>query len=200
MLALRLPIATGWGGLFSLVIFWALWTLVDAPIEIGDRVKATRIEFTRLLTDSAAAIKPREEKPTWTPPQAPPSVPGLKIPTVGDPVRVVPDRGPIVDIPRPGSVVMSGTDHDAQPTIRVYPEYPPGELHRGIEGWVQVRFSVTATGMVRDVTVVDSYPANVFDEATIEAVRRWRYSPKVVDGAAVERIGLQTVIVFELDE
>lgn len=201
MLAARLPMATGWGGFLSLFMFWALWVLVSAPIEVGKRAEATRIHFTRLLNDSDVTPKPEErQKPEWTAPDAPPGVPGIEVPTADGPARSVPDRPSITGITGPRTAITSGTDHDAEPVVRVNPQYPPGELRRGVEGWVQVRFSVSKTGMVTDVQVVDANPPNVFDDATINAVRRWRYRPKVVDGVPVERVGLQTVIVFELKE
>jgi protein TonB len=63
-----------------------------------------------------------------------------------------------------------------------------------------VQFSVTAAGTVRDAAVVASEPGTLFDEAALKAIARWRYNPRVVDGMAVERVGLQTVIRFELED
>jgi protein TonB len=64
---------------------------------------------------------------------------------------------------------------------------------------VQVRFTVTAAGTVRDALVVASQPARVFDGAALEAVARWRYNPRVDGGVAVERVGLQALIRFTLE-
>ena len=61
-----------------------------------------------------------------------------------------------------------------------------------------MQFSVTATGRVRDPVVVASEPGTTFDEAALKAIARWRYNPRVVNGEAVERVGLQTIIRFEL--
>ena len=38
----------------------------------------------------------------------------------------------------------------------------------------------------------------MFDDAALKAIARWRYNPKVEDGVAVERVGVQTVIRFQL--
>ena len=75
------------------------------------------------------------------------------------------------------------------------PDFPPGV---NTEGWVKVQFSITAAGTVRDAFVVDASPKGVFDSAALKAIARWRYSPKVDGGVAVESVGLQTLIHFEL--
>jgi protein TonB len=99
----------------------------------------------------------------------------------------------------PTGTATVGIDRDPLPVVRIDPDYPAGALRGGIEGWVEVQFSVTATGAVRDVVIVDSHPKNMFDEAVLKAVGRWRYNPKVDGGIAVERIGMRTRILFELD-
>lgn len=55
--------------------------------------------------------------------------------------------------------------------------YPPRARSRGIEGWVDVAFTVDATGRVAGARVLSAQPAGTFDEAALAAVRRWRYAP-----------------------
>ena len=42
-------------------------------------------------------------------------------------------------------------------------------------------------------------PKGVFDAAALKAIARWRYTPKIEGGVPVERVGLQTVIRFQLE-
>jgi protein TonB len=84
------------------------------------------------------------------------------------------------------------------PMVRVAPVYPPNAAALEIEGWVQVQFSTTRTGRVTHIRVIDSAPKGLFEEATVQALQRWRYSPKVVNGRAVERVGVQTIVRFDL--
>ena len=84
---------------------------------------------------------------------------------------------------------MRGEDRDAIPIVRVAPEYPPRAIARGIEGWVQVQFTVTTIGTVKDAIVVAAEPRKTFDDAALKAIARWRYNPKVENGVAVERVG-----------
>lgn len=57
---------------------------------------------------------------------------------------------------------------------------------------------ISPAGTVTNVFVVDSEPPRVFDRAALRAVARWKYRPKVEDGAAVVRHGVMVVLTFEL--
>jgi periplasmic protein TonB len=46
---------------------------------------------------------------------------------------------------------------------------------------------------------VDAEPKQMFDEAALKAIARWRYNPRVEGGVAVERVGVQTIIRFQLE-
>jgi TonB family protein len=59
--------------------------------------------------------------------------------------------------------------------IEVSPQYPADAQTRGIEGYVDVTFTVTPRGTVENAEVADSQPARVFDQAALAAVSRWRY-------------------------
>jgi protein TonB len=80
----------------------------------------------------------------------------------------------------------------------VPPEYPRAAEMRGLEGWVDVEFALTADGQPREVEVTDADPAGTFDEAAIDAVRQWRYqSPAETDWPEDELIRIR--INFGLD-
>ncbi len=98
-----------------------------------------------------------------------------------------------------GMKMSAGSDRDIIPLVRINPEYPARALSRGVEGYVIVQFTITATGMVRDVIVVDAKPKGMFDTAAVRAVERWRYNPKVEEGVAVEGVGVQTMLNFQLE-
>jgi len=99
-----------------------------------------------------------------------------------------------------GLSISAGSDRDVVPLVRINPDYPPRALSRGIEGWVQVQFTITETGSVADAIVVDASPKGVFDDAAIKAILRWRYNPKVEGAVAVARKGVQTILRFELED
>lgn len=70
-------------------------------------------------------------------------------------------------------------------TRTVAPTYPADALKKGIEGWVELAFTVMPNGTVDDVEVRNASPADVFDEAAIRAIRQWRFEPVVRNGKAV---------------
>ena len=92
-----------------------------------------------------------------------------------------------------------GADRDAVPLVRIEPDYPMQARQRGIEGWVVVEFTISTAVTVKDATVVASEPGNVFDRAAVQAVRKWKYNPKIVDGKPVERPGVKIRLDFEME-
>jgi protein TonB len=198
MFAIRVPFAVVAGAMSSAAIFFGLAQLIGASFEVTPRAEARIIEFTRQIIDTPE-VNRRDPQVTREPPTLRPGPLRISGGQEGS-VTLVEYTGPALDpaIGRPG-FPLRGVDGDVVPIIRQDPEYPARALTGGVEGWVQVRFSVTAVGSVRDATVVASEPGTTFDEAALKAIARWRYNPRVVDGEAVERVGLQTVIRFELE-
>ncbi len=69
--------------------------------------------------------------------------------------------------------------------VRVPPTYPRTALAQGIEGYVEVLFTVTETGSVANPSVISAAPRGVFEDVTIAAVSRWRFQPEVRNGRPV---------------
>ena len=82
---------------------------------------------------------------------------------------------------------------------RVAPKYPRRALVRGIQGAVVTRFCITPPGEPGGVEVVDESPPGVFAEAAIEAVRQFRYAPRIVLGKPVEVCGIENRLGFGLE-
>jgi protein TonB len=81
----------------------------------------------------------------------------------------------------------------------VTPEYPAKAQRRKQQGFVDLNFTTTVEGDVKDVVVVRSQPEEVFDDAAIRAIRRWKFKPVEVNGEPVEqRLSLR--ISFQLTE
>jgi protein TonB len=204
MSALRLPFSVVGGALLSAAVFLALYQFVNVPLNIASAVIIDRTDYKPQRPHIPVEIT-RPTKIERPPPQL---VPGATTKIVGDPVGV--DRtalvrtgfelpGTRIDLPR-GNGGGFGVDRDVIPVVRMTPDYPPHAAGKNIEGWVQIQFNVTTAGTVRDPVVVASQPPGEFEDAAVKAIARWRYNPRIDGGVAVERVGLQTVIRFELQK
>jgi TonB family protein len=79
----------------------------------------------------------------------------------------------------------------------VPPVYPREAERLGVKGWVDVEFTIALDGTTQDVVVRSSQPQRTFDQAAVDAVKRWRFAPVTRDGAAVaQRAAMR--IRFEL--
>jgi len=85
----------------------------------------------------------------------------------------------------PAPVETPLPDRDLEAVSTPQPLYPPAAFRAGIEGWVEVDFTVTADGSTRDVEVAAAQPGEVFDAAAVAAVANWTFRPRVVNGRPV---------------
>jgi TonB family protein len=67
----------------------------------------------------------------------------------------------------------------------VPPSYPREAERLGLSGWVDVEFTIAPNGTTQDLVVRNAQPLRTFDEAAVDAVKRWRFEPVMRDGAAV---------------
>ncbi len=78
------------------------------------------------------------------------------------------------------------------------PVYPPEAQAAGVEGYVTLRYDVTAQGEVANPRVVESVPSGVFDAAALRAVSQWRFRPPMVSGRNVALRDRVSTLRFEL--
>ena len=79
------------------------------------------------------------------------------------------------------------------------PVYPAGAKRRGIEGFVEILFTITPQGRVEDIEVIASEPGDTFVAATRTAVGRWRFSPPRRNDKAVS-VRVSQMVRFQLEE
>lgn len=199
---LRVPVAFALALLIAAATFWFLARLIQSPTDMSEMAKATRIEFTRMRKDTEVEKKREEVRKAQRERTAQvPVTPRLSVSSntslTSAPVQMVQPKIDASGVKM--NLTAGGSDRGVAPLVRVNPDYPRRALERSIEGWVHVRFTITAAGTVKDLVVVDAEPKGVFDEAASKAVLRWRYNPRVENGVAVERVGEQTLIRFKLE-
>lgn len=79
------------------------------------------------------------------------------------------------------------------PLVRIPPRYPGRAAQRRIEGSVTIEFTITKNGTVTDAVVVEAKPSSVFNNAALQAIRKWKFKAKIVNGKAYEQRARQTL-------
>ena len=161
-----------------------------------------RMGIGRLKRDEDINLKkrklPRKVKPKEPPPPPPMDMAQVRRPrqdmNVGTNFATGLDLGSGPELGAPSE------DTDILPLFRIPPQYPRRAEARGIEGWVELEFTISKTGTVKNPMVVDAYPPSIFDRAATKALLKWKYKPKIEDGKPIERPGVRVLISFELED
>jgi protein TonB len=200
-MTLRIATAVGLGLVTTFGLFWVMQALVGVTGELKEGRTGARVEFVRLKRDTTPEIKKREP-PRREKPDQPPPPPEMNMAKAMNPSDAVGDIIPMVDtgveLEKATSLGAGGSDRDVVPLVRVDPDYPARARQRGIEGYVDLEFTIGPAGTVEDLRVIGANPPSVFDRSALRAVRRWRYNPKMENGAAVSRPGIKVRLRFEL--
>ena len=190
------------GSLVTLSLLFIMHLL----IEFGESALSSprdrhTLEFVRIKRNenlNTEDITP--EKPP-KPPEVPPEIPPQDMDNIDPSAPTIniapPTVAANVDIGGPGG--MNIAEGDYLPIVRVAPIYPARALSRGVEGYVDMSFTVTATGTVKDPIVMFS-TSSLFDRAATRAVLKFKYKPRVVDGQPVEVVGVKTRITFKIED
>ena len=183
------------------LLFVMQWLIATGKGALTKPRERAQLDFVRVKRNenlnTQEVIPEKPPKPPETPPETPPQ----------DMDNIDPDT-PTIDVARP--TIMGGADiggpgrmniaeGDYLPIVRVAPVYPSRALSRGLEGFVDMSFTVTATGTVKDPIVLQS-TSSMFERAATRAVIKFKYKPRVVDGIPVEVPGVKTRITFELQD
>jgi protein TonB len=198
----------GVAALLAMGVTFGLFYLMQALIsmaegKLNDAYSGQVVEFVRLKREEVLELKKRE-MPDKKPPEEPPPPPQLDLSRAARPDQTLGTMaiagGLDLDVTGGPNLGAVASDSDVVPVVRVNPQYPIRAAERGIEGWVEVEFTISAAGTVKSPHVLNAHPANVFDRAALRAIAKWKYNPKIEDGVAVERPGVQVRLAFDLQE
>ena len=65
-------------------------------------------------------------------------------------------------------------------------ESPPAAKANGISGYVLVGFTIDSNGRTKNIKLVESEPAEIFDDSALEAAARLLYTPRIDNGRRVD--------------
>ena len=196
---IALPVAI----VVTLFLFWLMPFLIATGNKaLQDETASASIEFTRMQRDEQVKTKERQkpDRPdkVEAPPPPPPSSAATASPDGASMIGMAPpNMGKDLNLGR--NNLNAPSDGEAIPLVRVPPQYPERAASRGIEGWVQLGFTVNETGGCEEIKVIAADPPDIFDKAAIRALERWRYKPKIDDGRPVKQYNQQVVITFDLE-
>ncbi|QSZ42719.1 TonB family protein [Sulfurimonas aquatica] len=91
--------------------------------------------------------------------------------------------------------IMNENTVDVKPKVLSRPplEYPADAAKNGIKGYVVINLLVGKDGSVELAKVLESQPVGVFDEAALNAVRTWRFSPAMYKAKPVKMWAKQKI-------
>ncbi len=87
-----------------------------------------------------------------------------------------------------------------QPISCPRPQFPYRAKVRGVSGMVRVAFTVLENGLVENVEVIEAEPSGFFEEAALDAVRKWRFSPGKKQGTPMCTKMKSTIDFMLVDE
>lgn len=187
------------GTFITLSLFWVMNHLIAMqPGVVTEPRDPWRFTFLPQMDDEPVIV---DNGPEFTPEQLTETEPTPPRPehamdtgTIG--VRLTQPPAP----PSTGGFVPGAlNDGPLVAIVRVRPVYPIRAQEQGIEGHVLVQFDVTAEGTVTNITVIES-SHRVFENSAIDAAKRFRFKPRVVDGVPQPTTGLQNLFTFEMEQ
>jgi protein TonB len=194
--------------LLAVVCALALFGLMNSVIHVSGHgaLKAETlqtIDFVRLRRDSQVESLERR-KPPPPPPKPPPPPAKMRVEAAsvqsGSSGFAMPAMSLNANVSGGGFLGQMGSgggnglfDGDIIPLQRIPPQYPRDAARNNITGWVQLEVLVNPDGTVRSARVLDSKPKGLFEAAAVQAVLRWKFKPKVVNGLPVQQKGAQKI-------
>ncbi|MEM9403578.1 MAG: energy transducer TonB [Pseudomonadota bacterium] len=189
----------------GIAITLSLLFVMHLLIEYGeDAVTKERpkyqLDFVRVKRNENLNVDDYTPEKPPPPPEVPPEVPPQEMDDLSA-------DGPSINIAAPsvsgagdigGPAGMNVAEGDYLPIVRVAPVYPARALSRGLEGYVDLVFTVTSAGTVAD-PMVEFSTSSLFERAAIRAVLKFKYKPRVVDGVPIDVPNVKTRISFKIE-
>ena len=94
---------------------------------------------------------------------------------------------------------FNSNDGEYLPIFRAPPIYPRRAQERGMCGWVDLMYTVTAAGGVRDPQVTAS-SSRMFESAAKKAALKYKYKARQVGGKPVDVPGVEIRVRFEMED
>jgi protein TonB len=199
---LRVLIGAGLAAVVTTGLFYLMPLLIEMADKSLDEKPAMKIADIT-MPDRDIEVNTKEAKPDKPDdPEEPP--PDLDQPEIDD-VDINPDAinmSPNLDgdLKIGLGAGLGGADGEYLPIVKVAPMYPRRANSRGVEGYCTVEYTVTKSGSIKDPVAVDCQPKGYFERASVKAAQKFKYKPRVIDGEAIDVLGVQNRFTYELEK
>lgn len=169
------PIKTVWRGALT-----AQYSLSGQQVETApaDKTMPVSVQPTHI-----AQIQTIQSDPAYI--HLPSGMPAVHIASPAAPAAL-----DIPAMPRAVDVAAAGSDpaparSGGEVIARYSPQYPVFAQERGVEGDARIAFTLTKDAEVADVRVVRVTGSELFGQAALRAIRRWKFTPVILSGKPV---------------
>ena len=181
-----------------------MYTLIKGKDYVDLDDKAQKIIDLIQTKQDLNVVEKQPEKPQ-KPEQAPIEQPDIPPPPMASQDNAIDnsvnfsavDMAGALDISSGNSLGPQSEDGDVSPLWK-HNQFILGLRRKKALGYVTIKYTVTASGSVKDVVVLDANPKNVFERSAIAAAKRFKYKPKMENGQAVEFVGKVKTLKFTL--
>lgn len=198
----RYFVALAIGGFAALSLLWVMQFLIaTGQAAITEALDARFVDFVRVKREET--VERKQEKPERPPEvdEQPPELPQQNMDSSDF------DSSVAVSVPSPDMNVgldgelgdFSLAEGDYLPIVKVAPMYPRRAQSRGLEGHCDLQFTVTPLGTTADVSVIEC-TSSLFERASVQALLKFKYKPRVVNGTAIAVPGLRHRITFQIED
>ncbi|MDX1517035.1 MAG: energy transducer TonB [Woeseiaceae bacterium] len=190
------------GVIIALALFLLMHTLISGDSSARrDDDGGLALDFIQVDQTEIENLRKRTPPPKPEPPKKPPPPPKLTVADPNRPTQPMPD----IEMPKIALSLAGGqgpylgnwaagdpnAEGDVIPIVRIEPQFPREALIKGIEGWVEIEFTIEPDGTVSDPRVIAAEPRRIFDRDAIRAIYKWKFKPRIVDGKPVARRATQ---------
>ena len=198
----RYFVALAIGGFAALSLLWVMQFLIaTGQAAITEALDARFVDFVRVKREET--VERKQEKPERPPEvdEQPPELPQQDMDSSDfDSSVAVSAPNPDMNVGLDGELGdFSLAEGDYLPIVKVAPMYPRRAQSRGLEGYCDLQFTVTPLGTTADVAVIEC-TSSLFERASVQALLKFKYKPRVVNGTAIAVPGLRHRITFQIED
>jgi protein TonB len=154
------------------------------PIEVVEHQPVSNLP----PIDAPTGINPEKPAPEagWEDSKTPPGL------IAGDVDTRALAPPPVIKVPPPDPVRIGGTIRQPQKVHNVDPVYPAIAQAARVQGIVILEATLSPDGRISNARILRSIP--LLDQAALDAVRQWQYTPTLLNGVPVPVIMTITVM------